>query len=46
MAVPPSLVLGRRPRMLDDERAATDAAVAAGGHEPDGREPTEASSVL
>ena len=40
VAVPPSLVLGGRPRMLGDEQAA-DAAVAAGGLDPDGREPTE-----
>jgi hypothetical protein len=45
LAVPPSLVLGRRPRMLGDEPAA-DAAVAAGGLDPDGRESTEPSAVL
>jgi MFS family permease len=46
LAVPPSLVLGRRPRMLGDERAAAEAAVAAGGLDPDGREPTEPSAVV
>ena len=49
LAVPPSLVLGRRPRMLADVAAAPDAPGAAdppGGHESDGREPTEPSAVL
>ena len=48
LAVPPSLVLGGRPRMLGDGRAATDAA-AAGGPDPDGREaaePSGSSAVL
>jgi len=44
-AVPPSLVLGARPRMLAPEGAASDAADA-GGPEPDGRESVEPSAVL
>jgi hypothetical protein len=46
LAIPPSLVLGGRPRMLADERAAADASTAAGGPDPDGSEPTEPAIAL
>lgn len=46
LAIPPSLVLGGRPRMLAGDQAAPDAALAAGGADPDGSQATEAGIAL
>jgi hypothetical protein len=46
LAIPPSLILGGRSRMLDTERTALDAAVAAGGPDPDGIESAGPSVAL
>jgi MFS family permease len=46
LAIPPSLVLGSRPRMLAGVEAAPDAAVAAGGADPDGSQATEPGIAL
>ena len=46
LAIPPSLVLGGRPRMLTSDQAAPDAASAAGGADPDGSHATEAGIAL
>jgi MFS family permease len=46
LAIPPSLVLGGRPRMLAGDQAAQDAATAAGGADPDGSQATEAGIAL
>lgn len=46
LAIPPSLVLGRRPRMLAGDQAAADAVTAAGGVDPDGIQATEAGIAL
>ncbi len=46
LAIPPSLVLGGRPRMLAGEQAAPDAAGAGGGPDPDGSRSTEPSAAL
>ncbi len=43
LAIPPSLLLGGRTRMLGGERTAAESAVAAGGSHPDGFEPAEPS---
>jgi MFS family permease len=45
LAIPPSLVLGGRPRMLAGDQAAQDAATA-GGADPDGSQATEAGIAL
>jgi hypothetical protein len=46
VAVPPSLVLGGRPRMLADVPAPPDGAVIAGGADPDGSQATEPGIAL
>ena len=46
LAIPPSLVLGSRPRMLADVQADPDAAVAAGGADPDGSQAPEPGIAL
>ena len=46
VAVPPSLVLGGRPRMLADVPAPPDGAVVAGGADPDGSQASEPGIAL
>jgi hypothetical protein len=46
LAIPPSLVLGSRPRMLASVEADPDAAVAVGGADPDGSQGTEPGIAL
>jgi MFS family permease len=46
LAIPPSLVLGSRPRMLAGVQADPDAAVAAGGADPDGSQAPEPGIAL
>ncbi len=46
LAIPPSLVLGGRPRMLAGDQTARDAATVAGGADPDGSPATESGIAL
>ena len=46
LAIPPSLVLGSRPRMLAGVEADPDAAIAVGGADPDGSQATEPGIAL
>jgi MFS family permease len=46
LAIPPSLVLGGRPRMLAGDQAALDEATIAGGADPDGSPATESGIAL
>jgi hypothetical protein len=46
LAIPPSLVLGGRPRMLTGDQVALDAATVAGGVDPDGSQAPEAGIAL